>query len=700
MQMYNSAIKMIRILRTIYVLIIVLCIQSTIGWASVDERNNRIDSLAKVLAENVIREINQRHVQNEYLRSIGAFGSVDFIIDMRKWHISKESPSLASSPFLTSDQEKNLNSKLNQFYDGYRHPVYIVLSPIIHGSYELSTQGLKDVYDWLGQEMSFSDFQKLKERYGQYLKELQKYKATAPVMTGALSHGAILSVESYIFYKSSTKKWMVRYGSDFTVSDEITRASFIEDEYEAATKEASKFEFAGKRYTALDNYTNAIITVFKNNCLPYAKLGELASILKENLAELNKPIYIKVMEPKTWALQKRKYYLDKNEQERYESLLQETQGGGLFFLADDDGYININDLKADDQKATIVKDIPRLIKLFSELEEAIISVGVMWDIWQKSGDFSSFQIGNKSKAEILLYESKDGELQDIAILPAVIDLRNESVSKIGYDILSEDELRVAINALYRVQEALKYTFGDKSLYPFAQVENLERVKLSPLEKYKLSPAKSSEELLRQLKYIYENDPSSLTKEEIQMYFDLLCQIEGDCRNNIADGGLNIVTNDWIVDISRVKKIGGRFPINAQDYAGKNYSFEIDQNIPLQKKYKNDIPSEIRTRYRELHQKYPDGVDFDVYGYPRFENYTITINGKKAEVKVKTKGIRDDDFTKADDLMGINRQYRTLNKLTWHHLEDTETMILIPMDIHSEVKHSGGVSVEKNTLTEE
>jgi hypothetical protein len=695
MRMHNSAMKMIRNFKAIYILIVVLFMASTAGWASIGD-DNRIDSLARSLAENVLREISQRNVQNEYLRGMGAAASADFIIDMRKWHISKESPSLASSPFLTSEQEKNLNGKLGQFYDDYRHPVYVVLSPIVHGSYEFSTQGLKDVYDWLGQEMSFSDFQKLKERYGQYLKELQKYSANAPTMTGALSHGAILSVESYIFYKSTTKNWMVRYGSDFTVADEIKLASFIEDDYETATKDASKFEFAGKRYTALDNHTNAIIAAFKNNCLTYAKLGQLAAILKDNLAELNKPIYVKVMEPKTWALQKRKYYLDKNEQERYENPLKDTQGGGLFFAADDDGYINLNDLKADDQKASLVGALPEI----AELEQLIINVGVLWDIWQKSGDFDSFLKGDKSKAEILLDEAKDGKLQDIAILTDVVGLRKESVSKISYDLLSEDEMRVAINALYSVQEALKYTFGDKSLYPFAQVENLERIKLSPLEKYKLTPAKSSEELLKQLKYIYENDPSSLTKEEIQMYFDLLCQIEGDCRNNIADGGLNIVTNDWIVDISRVKKIGGRFPINAQDYAGKNYSFDINRNIPLQKQFKNDIPSEVKLLYQELHKKYPDGVDFDVYGYPRFEKYTVIVNGKKAEVKVKTKGNRDEDFSKADDLMKINKQYRTLNRLTWHHLEDTETMILLPTDLHSEVKHSGGVSVEKNNLTEE
>lgn len=603
---------MIRNFKAIYLIIVVLFMASTLTWASIED-DNRLDSLARTLAENVLREISQRNSQNEYFRSIGAVGSVDFIIDMRKWHISKESPSLASSPFLTSDQEKNLNGKLSQFYDDYRHPVYVVLSPIVHGSYEFSTQGLKDVYDWLGQEMSFSDFQKLKERYGEYLKELQKYNATAPTITGALSHGAILSVESYIFYKSNTKNWMVRYGSDFTVADEIKRASFIEDEYETATKDASKFEFAGKRYTALDNHTNAIISAFRNNCLTYTKIGQLAAILKDNLTELNKPIYVKVMEPKTWALEKRKYYLDKREQERYENPLEDTQGGGLFFAADDDGYINLNDLKADGQKANMIGELPKVVELFSGLEKLIINVGVLWDIWRKSGDFDSFLNGDKSKAEILLGEAKDGKLQDISILPDVVGLRKESVSKISYDLLSEDEMRVAINALYRVQEALKYTFGDKSLYPLAQVENLERVKLSPLERYKIEPAGKDEELLKQLEYLYSNDRESMTEEEINLYFDLLCIVRGECRDRkFEDHHIIPVERKSHELVQLALKCSDKFFFNGQEnfISLEKYNKETNEgrhgNHPKYNEWILRLLNEIITDYEDNNQgKKPD-----------------------------------------------------------------------------------------------
>jgi hypothetical protein len=664
---------------------------STISWASV-EGDNQIDSLARKLAENVLREISQRNIQNEYLRSIGATGSVDFIIDMRKWHISKESPSLASSPFLSSDQEKNLNAKLGQFYDNYKHPVYVVLSPIVHGSYEFSTQGLKDVYDWLGQEMSFSDFQKLKERYGQYLKELQKYNTTAPSIAGALSHGAILSVESYIFYKSNTKNWMVRYGSDFTVADEIKRASFIEDEYETATKDVLKFEFAGRRYTALDNHTNAIIAAFKNNCLMYAKLGQLAAILKDNLAELNKPIYVKVMEPKTWALEKRKYYLDKTEQERYENPLKDTQGGGLFFAADDDGYINLDDLKADDQKASVVDDAYKVAELFSELEKLIINVGVLWDIWQKSGDFDSFLIGNKSKAEILLDEAKDGKLYDIAVLPDVIALRKESVSKISYDLLSEDEMRVAINALYRVQEALKYTFEDESLYPFARIENLQKIKVSPLEQYKIEPSKNDIELLKHLKYQFENNRGALSDKDIELYYRLLCEIEKDCSGT--------------VDLTKIQKIAGRYPINAEDYAGKYFYFQIEKNPILLQRWSKLSATQQEAKQKQFEifaQKYPDGVGFSVQGFPDFYPYAYIYNGKVVEVDIgklnpdpigtKTKGSKL-DMNDANKKM--KEQYPEWEQplgTTWHHIENGTKLLLVPTDIHQAVRHNGGRSTQ-------
>ncbi|MPR35904.1 HNH endonuclease [Salmonirosea aquatica] len=46
----------------------------------------------------------------------------------------------------------------------------------------------------------------------------------------------------------------------------------------------------------------------------------------------------------------------------------------------------------------------------------------------------------------------------------------------------------------------------------------------------------------------------------------------------------------------------------------------------------------------------------------------------------------------------NFRYRDENKITWHHVEDTKTMVLIPTDIHDQVKHTGGIGVYKNNIS--
>lgn len=91
------------------------------------------------------------------------------------------------------------------------------------------------------------------------------------------------------------------------------------------------------------------------------------------------------------------------------------------------------------------------------------------------------------------------------------------------------------------------------------------------------------------------------------------------------------------------------------------------------------------------------MDFDEFGFPGFEPYIEKVNGKEARVTVQTNGNRNADISEADRKMGIDETYRQLNKLTWHHVEDMRTMILIKSDIHSEVKHTGGIAVYKNDI---
>ena len=158
-----------------------------------------------------------------------------------------------------------------------------------------------------------------------------------------------------------------------------------------------------------------------------------------------------------------------------------------------------------------------------------------------------------------------------------------------------------------------------------------------------------------------------------------------------------ILKDWIVDLSKVRKIGGSVPKNALSYTGKKYSFDVNQNPPLQAKLNGSVPAAVQARLDALHVNYPNGVDFDEFGFARFEPYTVTVNGKLGKVEVQTAGNRNADFAEADRLVGIDEAYRVDNQLVWHHGEDTKTMILVPKDIHSEVKHTGGIAVFKNDI---
>lgn len=148
-----------------------------------------------------------------------------------------------------------------------------------------------------------------------------------------------------------------------------------------------------------------------------------------------------------------------------------------------------------------------------------------------------------------------------------------------------------------------------------------------------------------------------------------------------------------IDLSKVRKINGQMPQNATLFAGKKYSFDVDNNP----KFIEGVSQAKKARLDALHIKYPNGVDFDEFGFPRFEPYTVTVNGKVSSVEVQTAGNREIDFATADAKMGINKAYRDDHDLVWHHTEDTKTMILVPKDIHNEVKHTGGIAVFKNDI---
>jgi hypothetical protein len=132
-------------------------------------------------------------------------------------------------------------------------------------------------------------------------------------------------------------------------------------------------------------------------------------------------------------------------------------------------------------------------------------------------------------------------------------------------------------------------------------------------------------------------------------------------------GLSILEKKAYPD--SVGKVNNRRPVNG-DLAGRKF--------PIEK-----LPSELRA-------KYPNSVEFDSKGFPRFEPYThVDASGRAYKVELDKVTGDARDFYKANAIMGLDK---TPDNFTWHHVEDAKTMILIPTDLHDAVRHTGGRAV--------
>jgi hypothetical protein len=82
------------------------------------------------------------------------------------------------------------------------------------------------------------------------------------------------------------------------------------------------------------------------------------------------------------------------------------------------------------------------------------------------------------------------------------------------------------------------------------------------------------------------------------------------------------------------------------------------------------------------------------GYPDFSPWA------RERAYLRVTGHDDTDFAVADRLMARLRgfpnqtayaEWRSANRLTWHHVEGAQMMILVPRDLHENVPHVGGAS---------
>lgn len=90
----------------------------------------------------------------------------------------------------------------------------------------------------------------------------------------------------------------------------------------------------------------------------------------------------------------------------------------------------------------------------------------------------------------------------------------------------------------------------------------------------------------------------------------------------------------------------------------------------------------------LRKKYPNSVKFDRNGYPDFKPYAIKIVRSE-----DLTGKYYNDFSIANKISGYNS---TPVNYTWHHHQNGKDMLLIPKDLHNNIRHSGGHSYLINT----
>ena len=203
-------------------------------------------------------------------------------------------------------------------------------------------------------------------------------------------------------------------------------------------------------------------------------------------------------------------------------------------------------------------------------------------------------------------------------------------------------------------------------------------------------------------------------EKLEKRKAIISSISEDIKTELQEIVANYTTWKTNIDLSKVEKIGDRFPINTQNYSGAAFTFDINQNVPYAKKILSKINTgDIKGAKANLQQmadlfvKYPKGVEFSDAGYPDFSPYIhifddseIGLNSteitKKNIVEIEQIQNYNDDFDEADKSANIDDNYRQIHKLTWHHVEDGKTLMLIPRDIHNMVRHAGGVAVTKNS----
>lgn len=151
----------------------------------------------------------------------------------------------------------------------------------------------------------------------------------------------------------------------------------------------------------------------------------------------------------------------------------------------------------------------------------------------------------------------------------------------------------------------------------------------------------------------------------------------------------------------VRSPKGKMPQNARVYAGNVYYFNPHLNSGLQARLRKgngivDLRGMSNLSYDDLvrlDKLYPDGVPFTKQGFPDFSYVAAKgRNGKPIKIDIGTlSGDSKKDINTAETIFQ-NMGYSWDAGFTWHHIENTTSLLRVPTQIHQLVDHTGGMSM--------
>lgn len=147
-----------------------------------------------------------------------------------------------------------------------------------------------------------------------------------------------------------------------------------------------------------------------------------------------------------------------------------------------------------------------------------------------------------------------------------------------------------------------------------------------------------------------------------------------------------------VDEKLLARDGKGYVTNGRVYAGNVYYFNPHLNSGLNARVKSGQSQFSYIELVELDKLYPDGVPFTKQGYPDFTKVAFKIKeGKPLKVNInQLSGDSKTDIRRATEI-ACKMGYETPRGYTWHHIENSTELILVPRTIHELVRHSGGMS---------